>query len=83
VHTRLILSLALISVGLLLLGSGLTGMVTVSQSCCFGPDCAAENACTALGPSTQSPAASSSSWSIAAGALLVAGGLFYISRNVR
>jgi hypothetical protein len=81
--TRLILSLALISVGLLLLGNGLTGMVTVSQSCCFGPDCAAENACTSMEPATQSPASASSSWSIAAGALLVASGLFLLSRPVR
>jgi len=39
-----ILLLIIIIIGALLVGKGMTGMV-ISQSCCFPPNCSAENVC--------------------------------------
>ena len=48
--------LALFAVfGVFLLRGGMTGYV-ISESCCFGPDCAPENQCPTTGASLESPA---------------------------
>jgi len=41
--------------GIFLLRGGITGNV-ISESCCFGPDCAPENLCPTTGASLEKPA---------------------------
>jgi hypothetical protein len=41
--------------GVFLLRGGMTGFV-ISESCCFPPNCAPENICTATGASIEQPA---------------------------
>ena len=73
----LLSSLFAMAVGLLLLGAGMTGMATVSQSCCSGSACPADNRCTAM-PILESPAGIKSAWDAYLGLLLMLAGFGYL-----
>ena len=54
-ESKLILLGIFVLFGFFLLRGGITGNV-ISQSCCFPPNCAPENVCTAIGASIEKPA---------------------------
>ncbi len=75
-------------VGVLFLGRGITGMFAISQSCCFGESCPADNLCDAAEPLAQSPAAISEMSSTAISSiwlgvmlLLIAGAYLFLHQK--
>jgi len=56
-RSAFLITLIIITVitGIYFLGQGITGLI-ISQSCCFPPDCPAENLCDVVSPSFEVPA---------------------------
>jgi hypothetical protein len=69
--------------GAVFLSQGITGCV-VSQSCCFPPDCDAENLCPSASPQLESPAAVSRNMILSSsGIVLFALSLVYLAMHHR
>ncbi len=60
--TLLTLMIVFVITGLYFLGQGITGKV-ISQSCCFPPNCPAENICDVANPSLEYPSSSTGGFS--------------------
>jgi hypothetical protein len=71
---------AFLAIGALLLGGGLTGNV-ISQSCCFGDACPAEQLCDAASPSVEGPTLVGAN--MALGAFLVLLGALFLALDAR
>jgi hypothetical protein len=75
--------LVLAALGAVLLGKGITGMVALGHSCCFGPDCPADSLCDVAEPHLESPSRigyASSAW---IGVVVLVGALYMVHHHAR